>query len=1013
MLVVATDTAMVVYKALSSTPDPIDPAVHKQDATGKWWRLSYSPKLVDDALGQQIAGESAARAAEVAAEAAERAAADTALDGQIRAGTARGPGLVLDIEGGQLSLAGLPIKSESFTTKGAAPRLALTEATGLVPAETVAFGRSWSARLGAHALWPVSPGTAWNNGVGALTPAKMTMAPSAAAPLAIGDTPHDLTTTTGEDKASRHLTLTDVDFIAGQWVQMDTVVTMADAKAVGMRCLPNGFTNPEGNSTDRAIVMVDPASGDFVSGPGGFASIHIQPQVTPLGGDSYHIRFAFRAIGSGTGGFALQFDRTLRNDYRGNFLLGQTPATVHHLSVQVTPTPYGPPVGMVAPGTDVESVDAQLDLSGLKLDGDFVLSALLDVAPGFAAADIGNRNLLKLGGQSFNLGTGLQVSGRTPQVIVNDQKITVPNLYSGPIDLVIHYLGGTLSIVLGGRLVHQSARSIRLAGDMGTLRIYPGVGLSRLRLERTPAHIAAYQRGSDAPAGGQAVEVFGSGSGTHMTVNAAGEIGGRFTREVLRDILWAERFRTGIPESAMAITPRTDGAVDFLDATWSEIHRAFRKLPGGLPTITQPGARPLSLILARGQSLAFGYPYGNPVYWPATPFFVDIDGNGANSVFSNSSYGGISSGLISPQISPARMGVAYPFTHRYVREMAQIDPKFPSVISRTVAQSGASIEELWASFMADPSTSIQWQHVLNTFESARAAADRFGFTLDMPVFIWMQGHANRSDLPSAYLAKLAQARNVDLRGLLDTYMDDPADPLWVMVQSGGATESSALDMHYQVALAQIRYGTETPNTVLATSLANHRITLADDNVHPDAVSTTWFSEMCAEAARAVQQGERWNIGKPEVTLSGTQLVVDYDGWLRPDERLIIAPDPYGGIGINQGMGFEIVSILDSTTEHLPARYSLPPGTAPAQVTNVAVAPSGRAYILTLDQLPTGPFALFHAWQRANLKGTASPNWCAHRTRLRTDWRKPSMILPDVDLERWLPSDIIDSTEFFT
>jgi hypothetical protein len=146
-----------------------------------------------------------------------------------------------------------------------------------------------------------------------------------------------------------------------------------------------------------------------------------------------------------------------------------------------------------------------------------------------------------------------------------------------------------------------------------------------------------------------------------------------------------------------------------------------------------------------------------------------------------------------------------------------------------------------------------------------------------------------------------------------------------------------------------------------------------DPVHPDALQTAEFSEVIAWAMATVEAGQKWSMGVPSVTWTGSTLRLGFD--LRDDEH-IVAHDAakYAGAGISN-YGLESDATIASVTF------------------------DGHGIELTFTGTPTW---VAYADQRQDVTGFADA-YSAFRGLLRTSLTRQALLQPEKTLYRWLPS----------
>lgn len=198
--------------------------------------------------------------------------------------------------------------------------------------------------------------------------------------------------------------------------------------------------------------------------------------------------------------------------------------------------------------------------------------------------------------------------------------------------------------------------------------------------------------------------------------------------------------------------------------------------------------------------------------------------------------------------------------------------------------------------------------------------------------------------------------------------------IMVMGQPGGAsnTANAAVGWHCRDEVLQF---CEAGGGILAT--AEHWYEISDNNVHPDALATALMQETRAWAIAVVETGKTWTIHRPRVTQQSGVMVLDFAN-LHEDEYLVAeSAAKYGGFGIDQHFGFELVGGAITASEL-----------------------RGRQVRLTFTGTPT---QLRYAYQQQDATGFTDNRYVAPRGLLRTSKTKPSKMAPGQTLVRAVPA----------
>ncbi|TJZ89641.1 hypothetical protein FA743_18080 [Paracoccus gahaiensis] len=243
------------------------------------------------------------------------------------------------------------------------------------------------------------------------------------------------------------------------------------------------------------------------------------------------------------------------------------------------------------------------------------------------------------------------------------------------------------------------------------------------------------------------------------------------------------------------------------------------------------------------------------------------------------------------------------------------------------------------------------------------------------VYFWIQGEADRSAEPGAYLVALIAHWN-RIRARLDDLYPRSEKTIFLM-QTAGSDQSHHKNEQYHPAADQLHFVADRRDAVMVGPVYPSRLS---DYLHPDLHHSRIMGELAAWALREVQAGRPWSIGAPALRRDGDRITLDFA--LREDEALTAHDlDVYGGQGIDAFLGLEVEG---------------------GQIQSVEL--DGHALHLTV----TGPVTqVSYAMQRQNMReveGNAHP---ARRGLIRTTLTRPAVHLADTTLYRWLPSFAVD------
>jgi hypothetical protein len=822
------------------------------------------------------------------------------------------------------------------------------------------------------------------------------------------------------------------------WYQLDVVLRTGAATAVMLR-MASEFGNPAfggGGWTVHVNLVTGTVLRSDAAGRVDAAPVFLRK----LAPDTWHVRIRARpAAISATETFWIYAKSTDDLNRSSSFTAGVALFTLAHLSVQRSAAPRAPaaPVGMNVPvPAESLTLDAKA-INGDRRTGTFeVHFRLADDFPEDATT-ITPVWKIAAAADPANRGIGIEIAGRAIAAVINtgagEKKVQLRDLFAREFRVALSYDNETLRLAVNGATVAAivgadtfenqwetlflgdfnpilAGAARPFSGTIGFWRYFPQP-LAEGALARLTRPLRPLAPGESAPA---IVEATGRAV---LSLDGAGRIEftpGRQTLATQQSVLDPDG---SLPADALATRLMVNGDLQFLSqsygAPFGAREQRARRMAGedGLIIGARADLR-FEALWGNGQSLMYAFTYGQPVNWPDHPWFLDIDDGLFNSVFGFSTLGFATDRLRYPIISQDPVGGAggmiYPAAHTLARLTAAREAAPPPLIAKSIGQSGEQIAGLWpwGVFEADgvtpkPGRNPQhWINVRRWHQSAVDAVTRLGGTVTMPVHVW--GHGTADDTNPHYYADMLLAR-ADLDAITTEFFGpfgQTTPPLWVMTQSGARVDTSANP--WPVKMDQLRFAEDQPGAILAApfSAPDMTIATADQNVHPDYASTTRIGELIGHAIAEVRAGRRWTIGRPAIIRAAAEIILDYAAWLRPGERLVVAPDTfYGGVGIGPGAGFEVVQVVNTGTTGV-ARWGGPA----ANVLGIEVMPTGTACKVTLDAAPTGPqgIEMRYAYQTQNMS-VADPLHYAHRGLLRTDWGAPSAILPGAMLRRWLPS----------
>lgn len=262
--------------------------------------------------------------------------------------------------------------------------------------------------------------------------------------------------------------------------------------------------------------------------------------------------------------------------------------------------------------------------------------------------------------------------------------------------------------------------------------------------------------------------------------------------------------------------------------------------------------------------------------------------------------------------------------------------------------------------------------ILNATHQAFA---REGLTPERIVYFWIQGEADRSAAPGAYLTALT-AHWDRIRAKLDDLYPQSEKTIFLM-QTAGSDQTHHEKERYHPAADQLHFVANRLDAVLVGPVYPSRLS---DRIHPDLHHSRIMGELAAWALREVQAGRPWSIGVPALRRDGDRITLDFA--LREDEALTAHDlDIYGGQGIDAFLGLEVEG---------------------GQIHSVEL--DGHALHLSV----TGPVTqIRYAMQRQNMREVEGNAYPARRGLIRTTLTRPAVQLADTTLYRWLPSFAVD------
>lgn len=814
------------------------------------------------------------------------------------------------------------------------------------------------------------------------------------------------------------------------WHQLDFILK-PDVPFILVR-IPGPFTTPSGGGGGHMIVL-DMVNKIMASGATGLS--HSDPVFTDLPGGLVHVAIRMLSVNAGAPSNTIYIypkDTSVRST-NSTFTAGQTLFTLHYLGIQLTPA-LRLPLPNLGMGIAVAADRLVIPIADLPVDAaNWTVELRFRMADGYVGDSGGVIPVLKIGNASDTIerGVGIGIVGESVSGIIRGAaaqiaSIPITDVYNDEYHVAMSFDGvrlamsvngvsSTVTVAAANRVgsyfntlylgahtrVHTASNTYPFSGLVHFCRIIPGA-LSALQLDKMTEP-------DEVLVPGGSVTVVGDGVGTPIiSANADGSVNLKASETTSRYLLGGALWAGALPPDAMAVTPRPDGSVDFLSDEWGGSARRYRLTPEGYSMVYR-GDNAVDVIWCNGQSLAYGNVYYDPVVQPEHPGFLDVDDGLANSVFGYSSVGYYNDKFKYPFISTdigGPGGVTYPAINALARLRADGLPGTRGIIAKTIGQSGAAIRDLWPwgiyangknGALVTGGNETHWLNVRRWHESVRDALTRLGLTARVPAHIWVQGTADASN-PN-YYANLLSSRADHLELTEEFFGPQETLPLWIMTQSGGRVNTSGNP--WDICEHQLQFCDEQPGAILATPLYAPDYEIQEANVHPSYPSTTHFGEVIGWAIDEVLNGRKWHLGTPTVTVEPTHMIFDYSEWLRNDERLVVAPDTYyGGVGIDAGMGFEIVDIVRLDTTGTTQRHGAPCAT----ITSVDVINDGTAYRANFaaPMVSTLGYQVRYASQRQDMT-TLSPLFYAKRGLLRTDLTRPSLALPGRTLHRWIPS----------
>ena len=252
---------------------------------------------------------------------------------------------------------------------------------------------------------------------------------------------------------------------------------------------------------------------------------------------------------------------------------------------------------------------------------------------------------------------------------------------------------------------------------------------------------------------------------------------------------------------------------------------------------------------------------------------------------------------------------------------------------------------------------------------------REGLLPERIVYFWIQGEADRSAAPGAYLMALTAHWN-RIRARLDDLYPQSEKTIFLM-QTAGSDQTHYRTNYYHPAADQVSFVADCRDAVMVGPVYPSRLS---DYLHPDLHHSRIMGELAAWALREVQAGRPWSIGVPALRRDGDRITLDFA--LREDEALTAHDlDVYGGQGIDAFLGLEVEG---------------------GQIRSVEL--DGHALHLTV----TGPVTqVRYAMQRQNMREVEGNAYPARRGLIRTTLTRPAVHLADTTLHRWLPSFAVD------
>ncbi len=263
-------------------------------------------------------------------------------------------------------------------------------------------------------------------------------------------------------------------------------------------------------------------------------------------------------------------------------------------------------------------------------------------------------------------------------------------------------------------------------------------------------------------------------------------------------------------------------------------------------------------------------------------------------------------------------------------------------------------------------------HILDATHRAFA---RDGLMPEKIIYFWIQGEADRSAAPGAYLKALT-AHWDRIRARLDDLYPQSEKTIFLM-QTAGSDQTHHRSDQYHPAADQLSFAAGRRDAVLVGPVYPSRLA---DLIHPDLHHSRIMGELAAWALREIYAGRPWSITSPVPRRDGDRITLDFA--LRDDEALTAHDlDVYGGQGIDAFLGLEVEGGAIQ-----------------------AVELDGHALHISV----TGPVTqVRYAMQRQSMRQVDGNAYPARRGLIRTTLTRPAVQLPETTLYRWLPSFTLD------